>query len=882
MSQQDVPPGNQEALQRLYRISASDGMDFEAKVRAMLELGCSYLGLEIGFVSHIDEERNYFEVTEARGDHELIQAGSTSPLTETYCRRAIASDGLLGVQNAPAEDWEEDPAYEKFDLGCYLGGKLTVEGELYGTLCFADDVAREATFSEAERTFVELMTEWLSYELNQRERKRELRAERQFIQDVIDSLEDVLFVLDPDATLVRWNDQLGTVTGYDDAEIEGAPPVEFIAEEDREAVTRAIAEVFETGNATVQARLRARDGSRPTYEFRGRKLTDAEGELLGICGVGRDVSDREARERELAQYEMIVETMRDAAWIAGTDGRLQFVNDRVTELLEVPENEIVGRSFADLLADDEVAGDALAEYADGLNAVLAGEEPEFRIEMSLSFGWERGVLDVRVVPLRIDDDIAGAVAVARDITRQKRREERLAQYEQAMASVEGMVYVLDDNGRFSIVTPGFAERLGYDRDALLGKDVSFVLDEETLSARQERIERLGEGADVTTYAGTAHTASGGEFPIRVEVSALPGGAGTVGAVTDLTELAETRQELEDERDRFEYLFENIPDPVIEVAFMDGEPRIQSTNGAFGEVFGYGEAEIREASTNEVLVPDSAREEARDLDERAIGGEVTSAEISRETADGRRDFLFRGVPYPREEDTYAFGIYTDITDQKRRERYLTVLSRVLRHNLRNDLNLVIGYADEIARQVRDPELRSEARTIEETARDLLEVSEEARDIEDVLDLGSIDRRTVDAADMLESVVAEYRDADPAASIETDLPASLPVAASDRLRTVFEELVENAIEHHPGEPHVRIGAERTDEWVTIRIADDGPGISDIEHEIVAGDREITPLEHGSGLGLWLATWIVEAYGGHLDVTVDGGTTIRIRLRHGDSPG
>jgi signal transduction histidine kinase len=85
---------------------------------------------------------------------------------------------------------------------------------------------------------------------------------------------------------------------------------------------------------------------------------------------------------------------------------------------------------------------------------------------------------------------------------------------------------------------------------------------------------------------------------------------------------------------------------------------------------------------------------------------------------------------------------------------------------------------------------------------------------------------------------------------------------------ENLLENAIEHHPsatedGKPHVRVSIDDTsDERIALRVADDGDGIPDHEREIVAGETEISPLQHASGLGLWLVAWVVDAYGGDVE--------------------
>lgn len=151
------------ALQNLYEVAGRTDLDFSEKVPQLLEVGCRRLQLPIGFLTEIGggEQR----IVGAVGDHPELQAGATAPLKESYCRKTITEDDLVGYENAPEEGWEGDPGYERFRLNCYLGGKIEVEDELYGTICFADQAAREHSFTEGEKAFVRLLVQWVSGEL---------------------------------------------------------------------------------------------------------------------------------------------------------------------------------------------------------------------------------------------------------------------------------------------------------------------------------------------------------------------------------------------------------------------------------------------------------------------------------------------------------------------------------------------------------------------------------------------------------------------------------------------------------------------------------------------------------------------------------------------
>ncbi|MFB6217987.1 MAG: sensor histidine kinase [Halobacteriaceae archaeon] len=113
-----------------------------------------------------------------------------------------------------------------------------------------------------------------------------------------------------------------------------------------------------------------------------------------------------------------------------------------------------------------------------------------------------------------------------------------------------------------------------------------------------------------------------------------------------------------------------------------------------------------------------------------------------------------------------------------------------------------------------------------------------------------------------------------AVADDLPA-VTVRAGDRLAAALVELVENAIEH--GAPPRRVEADAGGGWVTVRVLDRGPGVPEGERAVVTGAREISQLEHGSGLGLWVVRWAVDACGGEFDISAraDGGTAATLRF-------
>jgi signal transduction histidine kinase len=151
-------------------------------VNGLLDLGRERLGMETSFLARIEDDTQ--RIVEACGPHEKIQSGSECPLGVAYCRRTVGADErTTAVQHAGESDWAEDPAYEVFGLETYIGSKLTVDGDLYGTVCFADRSPRESDFSVVERAFVDLVARAIVSEIERRQYERDLERQNERLEE---------------------------------------------------------------------------------------------------------------------------------------------------------------------------------------------------------------------------------------------------------------------------------------------------------------------------------------------------------------------------------------------------------------------------------------------------------------------------------------------------------------------------------------------------------------------------------------------------------------------------------------------------------------------------------------------------------------------------
>lgn len=348
-----------------------------------------------------------------------------------------------------------------------------------------------------------------------------------------------------------------------------------------------------------------------------------------------------------------------------------------------------------------------------------------------------------------------------------------------------------------------------------------------------------------------------------------------------------RTDLRREHDRLRTLFENLPDPVVDTEHNEDGPVILAANDAFADVFDCDREAIVGEPIDEVLsspggAPTGSMPPGA-INEQVSDGEVTGAKVQRETEQGTRTFLFRGIPYAQDDSVRAFGIYTDVTDIERRERHVKVLDRLLRHNLRNDLGIVIGRAENVLERTEDPAIREEATRLVEAANDLIDLSDTAKRIRRIIEEPSAERSSIPVAPLFEGVAADANGRFPEASVDVVPGDDFAVLATSDVRLALAELVENAIVHGGGAVELRAEAfaPAPSTWIDLLVIDGGAGIPETERAAVTGDRDITQLQHGSGLGLWLVRWAVESVGGDLGFERrDGRTVVRIRLRRAEA--
>lgn len=537
-----------------------------------------------------------------------------------------------------------------------------------------------------------------------------------------------------------------------------------------------------------------------------------------------------------AAHEEVVEKMGDGVLVLDEDDIVSTLNPAARDLLA--DADPVGRRV----------GDVFEEWA----AIEYGDAPTDWQEVSLSVDGQRRFLEVQVSPFRDRfDRLVGRLVVMRDVTERTTRERALARYEAVFRATDQAVYVLDEDGRFTMGNDALAALLGIESaDELVGEPFGSVLAD---GAESTDPPDPGDGP----VEVTVERADGTQLPCETRLSRVSfagGTAGAVGFVRDISRRKAVERDLAVTTERFETQVE--ASPVATVA-TDTEGRVEVWNGAAEETFGWTASEV--VGEPMPAVPDGCCDRLRERFEAVLGGETVSDTARFVRADGSELYASYSVAPVADESGAVDGIVAVIEDITERRRQREELQRqkdrleefagVVSHDLRNPLQVASGGVD-LARDTGEfSHLDRASRALDRMERLIDEVLALAREGESVGETEAVALGAV-----LDRAWSTAADGD--ATLETgDLPSV--VADGTRLQELFANLVRNAVDH---------GTTEDGDGVTVTVgttpdgfyvADDGPGIPEDERDDVF-DAAYTTTRDGTGFGLAIVRQIANGHG------------------------
>ncbi|MFB6136394.1 MAG: PAS domain-containing protein [Halobacteriaceae archaeon] len=416
---------------------------------------------------------------------------------------------------------------------------------------------------------------------DRKERERELER----YETIVETVQDGVYTVGADGRFTTVNEAYAEMTGYSREELRGAP-VSTVVDEEVVGTARDLERELAAGEretAKLEADLLTADGETVPAEATFALLPEA-GEEYERVGVVRDVTERERRERELESRARQQEAVADLGYRALGNAPLDDLFDEAVEtvasvldtdyckVLDLDSERdhlllragvgwkegYVGEATVGTERDSQAGYTLLADapvVVEDLAAETRFSGPDLLLDHGVTSGvsvalgpsddpW--GVLGTHDAARRefSEHEVTFVENVATVLTAaiaRKLHERDLERYEVLIESVDDGVYVVDREGRYTLVNEAHADLLGHDREELLGAAVSAVHSEETVRRAlelEERLEADGSGDDTVRAEFDLDRPDGETVPVEVTLTPLrtDDGAGheRAGVIRDIS------------------------------------------------------------------------------------------------------------------------------------------------------------------------------------------------------------------------------------------------------------------------------------------------------------------------------------------------------------
>jgi PAS domain S-box-containing protein len=672
-------------------------------------------------------------------------------------------------------------------------------------------------------------------------------------ENVMNTVPDIIYTLGCDGYLQSWNRRFEVVTGRTAEEIPTTPVLELFAEEDRAAVAAAIQQVFDTGDATVEAGVLVPGGVR-SYYFTGARLLDERGEVTGITGVGRDITElKELQERT----QTLLEVARD---ISGT---LEF--SAVLERVQLRTAALLPCEMVATFCWDEQRGGLCMASQHGFPAPLAEALARLSFPMGVPFGGrlaagETIVMDdAREVP-GIGPLLPHGALVVAPMLRGRYLGALVALRSEARPFGAPQIALCEGIAAQVAVALEVSELYQAQREeaqiggalARAGQELIAALDNPDLLDRLCRVTAEAIGADASCVLL--------EEPDKESFRIV-----AASGFTD--EVWQSLRTLRFPREAMARMVEGLAEHEIVQFDMATPPEAWA---AVPERYGF-------RSVSHVALRRGKE---------TIGVLVAGFRDFVPALSAARKRMLLGIA-----QLASFALEHVRASEAREEasRLKSEFVATMSHELRTPLNIILGYNEMLQEGVGGPLSPGQAEIVgrvRASARELSDLIGETLDLSR-LESGrlTLDCSLVPLAEVLAEVEAEtlgFRDKS-AVRVEWDIEPELPPVWIDRgkLKIVVKNLLTNAYKFTDAGT-VRVRAAATDTRLIIAVADTGIGIpADAIESIFEPFRQVdssaTRSHGGVGLGLHIVRRLLDLMGGsiHVSSEVGVGSTFRIEL-------
>ena len=371
-----------------------------------------------------------------------------------------------------------------------------------------------------------------------------LSRSQQGYRDLIDTFEDLLFLLSSTGEILAANRSLVEFLNAPFSEIIGHRVDEFLEVPSNEMALKIWSELVDSGHWSGILRVQTKGtGIARQFDCTLRVMIK-DGHAVGASGLARDITHLRQNE---ALFSELFETIREGVYFTTPDGKLLDANPALVRMLGYEnKEELLGVNVQDLFCDPQQRFAELA-VLERKNAI-----EDCELVLRRKDGSQLICLDSSTAIRDSGGEIVRYQGTLDDITQRREMERRLHQEQEfarrLVESFPDLIVVLDSEGRYTYVSPRVKEALGFEPQELIGKKVGERTNADDRPAMLEMFnDLLGGNRTYGTVEYRPQDKRGGWRIFRATASPLydEGGkiAGVIASSRDVTDLKRMEQQL---------------------------------------------------------------------------------------------------------------------------------------------------------------------------------------------------------------------------------------------------------------------------------------------------------------------------------------------------
>jgi PAS domain S-box-containing protein len=490
------------------------------------------------------------------------------------------------------------------------------------------------------------------------------------------------------------------------------------------------------------------------------------------------------------------------------------------------------------------------------------------------------------------------IAVAADITEQKKMEQALIESENKFArafrsSPQGIAITTLKQGRFIEVNDSYTRLTGFTREDLIGHTSGELHTWVHPSDRQKIISKLKQNAHVDNEELEFRTKSGSTqiMLFSAETINIGGEECLISSSTDITERMQMESALRESEEKYSKAFRASPEVISISRLSDGA--FKEVNERFCHVLGYTVKEVIGHKSLELNIWANPEDRERMLWKLKEKGRVINEEyLFRNKAGEIRTMLFSAEQIECDGEPCLLAVTNDITDFRHMEaqaleaenlrqvdKLRTELLANVSHELRTPLASIKGFATmlmDYEKRLKAQEKREYLETIDKNADRLVELIEQLLEMSRLgVGMLSIKKSPVNIITLCQTVISEARVRSPEYNFVSDFPRKLPKINIDntRIRQVLDNIIDNAVKYSNPGTEIALSIQKSGDEILFTVTDHGVGISEKDlpqlfHQMFHSPRGQKTGVPGAGLGLPICKGLIEAHGGKIWIESEEG--------------